>query len=322
MNENKKKLSIIVPHYNTPDSLVRLVESIPVNDQIEILVADDNSTVDLSVFIDYMEKNPEREIRFFKNDSGVKGAGASRNVALSKVETEWIMFADADDFFVGDWFASVEIYLDTDYDMVYFPPTSQDVKTGEVSSRHVMYMELVEKFEKDANLKNLTEMKYGFCTPWSKLIRYSVIKRNQIQFDQIMVSNDIMCMTKCAYFSRKVTTSKNTIYCVTRGGKTLTAQKDESRFDTRIDVLISRYTFLRDHLSKKEFRYAHIDRLALGKLVDVFIEHWGMKKFFEILKKYHKNGVRYFDIGLLNPVTLFHKVKIELKWWMDIKKHR
>jgi hypothetical protein len=109
---------------------------------------------------------------------------------------------------------------------------------------------------------------------------------------------------------------------VTRGGKTLTAKKDETRFDTRIQVLINRYVFLRDHLSKKEFRYAHIDRLALGKLVDVFIEHWGMSKLFSILKLYHENGVHYFDTGLLNPFTLFHKAKIELRWWLDIKKHR
>lgn len=165
-------------------------------------------------------------------------------------------------------------------------------------------------------------MKYGFCTPWSKLIRRSVFEEHNINFDEIMVSNDIMCMTKSAFYSKKVAASDETIYCVTRGGKTLTAKKDESRFDTRIDVLINRYTFLREHLSKKEFRYAHIDRLALGKLVDVFIEHWGISKLFSILKRYHKNKVRYFDFGLLNPVTLFHKAKIELSWWMDIKKHR
>ena len=110
--------------------------------------------------------------------------------------------------------------------------------------------------------------------------------------------------------------------CDAGGGKTLTAYKDEKRFDTRIQVFVNRYVFLREHLSKKEFRYAHIDRLALGKLVDVFIEHWGISKFFSILKLYHTNKIHYFDIGLLNPVTLFHKAKIELSWWMDIKKHR
>lgn len=317
---NEIQISIIVPHYNTPDSLMKLLDSIPLQKDVEVLVVDDNSNVDLTELKRYIGKRDNAE--FYMNDTGVKGAGSSRNVALKHVKGKWILFADADDFFLKDFYEKVAPYLKSDADMVYFPPTSMDVRTGEPSSRHVMYMELVENYMKKPGLKTLTEMKYGFCTPWSKLIRASIIKENDIQFDQVMVSNDIMCMTKCAFYSQKVVACDQTIYCVTRGGKTLTSKKDEKRFDTRIDILINRYLFLREHLSRKEFCYAHIDRLALGKLVDVFIEHWGIKKLFAILRLYHKNGVRYFDIGLLNPVTLFHKAKIELSWWMDIKKHR
>lgn len=314
------QLSIIVPHYNTPDSLLTLIRSIPAREDIEVIIADDNSNISLEGLQQELKSFPG--VHFFKNDSGKKGAGASRNVALKHAVGTWLLFADADDYFVENFWESVLPYLDTDYDMVYFPPTSVDVVTGELSSRHVMYMELVDNYRKKPTVKNLTEMKYGFCTPWSKLIRRSIVEENHIAFDEIMVSNDIMCMTKCAYYSRKVTASDKTIYCVTRGGKTLTAKKDEQRFDTRIQVLVNRYVFLREHLPKKEFKYAHIDRLALGKLVDVFIEHWGISKLFQILKLYHKNQVKYFDLGLLNPVTLFHKAKIELSWWMDIKRHR
>lgn len=314
------QISIIVPHYNTPESLIKLIESVPNREDIEVIVADDNSSIDLSDLKEELKRFPM--VQFTVNDSGVKGAGASRNVALKKATGTWLLFADADDFFTENLYEKVAPFLDSDNDMVYFPPTSMDIVTGGVSSRHVMYMELVENFYKKQSLRTLTEMKYGFCTPWSKLIKRSVFVEHDIRFDEIMVSNDIMCMTKSAFYSKKVAASNETIYCVTRGGKTLTAKKDEKRFDTRIDVLINRYTFLREHLSKKEFRYAHIDRLALGKLVDVFIEHWGLSKLFAILKKYHQNKVHYFDFGLLNPVTLFHKAKIELSWWMDIKKHR
>lgn len=315
-------LSVIVPHYNTPDSLIKLVESIPARRDIQILIVDDNSTVDISGIEKFAAGETQRNIVLLSNTTGEKGAGSCRNIGLSKVQGKWILFADADDFFEQDLYGKIAPYLDSDYDMVYFPPTSIDLRTGELSSRHVMYMELVEKYRNKPTRKNETELKYGFCTPWSKLIRASVIQDNKIAFDQIMVSNDIMCMTKCAYYSRKIAAAKEVLYCVTRGGKTLTSEKDEARFDTRVQVLVNRYTFLREHLSKKEFRYAHIDRLALGKLVDVVLEHWGVGKLFSILKLYHRNKVRFFDIGLLNPVTLIHKAKIELSWWMDIKKHR
>lgn len=318
---DKPSVSIIVPHFNTPDSLERLIQSIPMREDFEVIVVDDNST---NVTVEQLQEQlkPYTSVQVYRNDSGMKGAGASRNVGLSHATGEWILFADADDFFTERFEEKVTAYLASAYDMVYFPPTSMDVVTGQPSSRHVMYSELVHAYHDKATERNRTEMKYLFCTPWSKLIRRSVFTKNGIQFDPVMVSNDIMAMTKSAYYSQRVGTCEDVIYCVTRGGKTLTSKKNDANFDMRIDVLIRRYTFLRDHLSKREFRYAHIDRLALGKLVDVVIEHWGIHKFFEILHKYHKAGVHYFDIGLLNLVTVWHKAKIELAWWADIKKHR
>lgn len=316
----KYKLSIIIPHFNTPESLLKLIKSIPDRTEIQVIVVDDNSSVSLEGLKKELEKFPM--VEFYLNDSNVKGAGASRNIGLKKAKGQWILFADADDYFVDDFYKKIELFLDSDDDIVYFPPTSIDVITNEISSRHVMYKELVEKYDKRRKLRQLTELKYGFCTPWSKLIKRSIFTQYQIAFDEIMVSNDIMCMTKCAFYAKNIGVSKDIIYCVTRGAKTLTSKKNEKLFDIRIDVLIDRYTFLKEHLTKKEFQYAHIDRLALGKLVDVLIDHWGIKKFFTILKKYHQNKVKYFDFGLLNPITLIHKAKIELAWWMDIKKHR
>ena len=136
------------------------------------------------------------------------------------------------------------------------------------------------------------------------------------------MSNDIMCITKCAFYSSNIKAANETIYCVTRGAKTLTSEKNEERFDTRIDVLIRRYCFLRDNLSKKEFGYAHIDRLALGRLVEVIADGWGIRKLMGVLKLYNKNKVRFFDIGLLNPATLLYDAKKQLDWIMEIKKHQ
>ena len=306
--------------YNAPDLLIKLLESVPDTKDIEVIAVDDNSTVDLSSVREYVTKR--NNVQFYVNDSGVKNAGASRNVALKHVTGEWILFADSDDFFVDGWVDAVTPFIDSDYDMVYFPPTSMDLKSGEVSSRHVMYMEMVLKAYKKPTLKNITEMKFAFCSPWSKLIRTSMMRENEIRFDEVAVSNDIMCLTKCAYYSKKTGMSNQTIYCVTRGGNSLTTNKDEKRFDTRVEVFVNRYLFAREHLSKKEFGYTHLDRQALGKLVDVFIENWGMRKFFSIAKLYWKNRIYIFDWGLLNPYTLFHKAKVELQWWMDVKKHR
>lgn len=315
-----KLVSIIVPHYNTPELLMRLIKSIPVRGDIEVIVVDDNSSMPFEEISQKLSMFPH--VQLFQNDSGVKGAGASRNIALRKAIGKWVLFADADDFFVDGLYENILPYLDSDYDMIYFPPTSIDEATGKISSRHLYYLDLVRHYYDKPTLKNLIALKFGFCTPWSKLIRRSILNENNILFDEIMTSNDIMCITKCAYYSKNIKAENKTIYCVTRGSKTLTSQKDEKRFDIRIDVLIRRYCFLREHLPKKEFQYTHIDRLALGRLVEVIVDHWGIRKLFAVLKLYHKNKVRFFDIGLLNPVTLLYDAKKQLTWLIDIKKHR
>ena len=314
------QISFVIPHYNSPELLIRLLKSIPDEEQLEIIVVDDQSTIDLSLAHKYIEKR--KNVTFFVNDSGIKNAGTSRNIGLRHVSGKWILFADADDFFVDGFMDAVTPFLDSDYDMVFFPPTSMDLKTGEVSSRHVMYMEMVLNSYKNPSIKNITEMKYAFCSPWSKLVRTDIIKDNNIQFDEVRVSNDIMCMTKCGYYCKKIGVSDRTIYCVTRGAKSLTTISDEKRLDTRVQIFVNRYTFLREHLSKKEFSYIHLNRQGLEKILNVFNEGYGIKKAFSIMKLYRKHDIKVFDIGLLNPYTLFHKANIVLKWWFDIKKHK
>ena len=122
------ELTIIVPHYNTPDSLLKLLNNIPVREDIEVIVVDDNSNVSLDELEKQIKNFPM--VQLLVNDSGVKGAGASRNIALRQAAGQWILFADADDFFTDNWFQEVSGYFNSEYDMVYFPPTSMDVVTG------------------------------------------------------------------------------------------------------------------------------------------------------------------------------------------------
>lgn len=315
------RVSIIIPHYNSVDRIISLLNTIPETDIIETIIVDDNSTEDISLILEYIQ-NTQKNIKFLKNSTGKKGAGASRNCGLKEATGEWLIFSDADDFFLTDWFQKVEKYLDSDADIVYFAPTSLNYSTGQVCSRHILYKELVDNFVNDNKNENLLNLKYCFCTPWSKMIRRSIPKDNELEFDEILASNDIMFITKCAYYSKKIKADTSTIYCVTRDGKSMTAEKNKNKFMTRVDVLKRRYIFLEEHLSRKDFNAVHMDRYAFGKLVDVFLEHWGIKTLFEILKIYRENHIKIWDIGLFNPVTLLHKAKIELGWWGDIKKSR
>ena len=322
MKANIDRISIIIPHYNSTGLLVKLLKTIPNDERIEVIVVDDNSSDSLEPIEQYVVDEKRNNIILAKNDSGMKGAGSSRNIGLKLATGSWLLFADSDDYFMDGWYDVVQKYLNSEYDMVYFMPTSIDLNTNRTSSRHVMYAELVEHYHRTRSQKALLELKYCFCTPWSKMIRRAVVEKYDLVFDEVPASNDIMFITKSAFYSESIAADMGIIYCVTRGGSSLTSKKDKAKFMSRVNVLIDRYNFLRNHLSKKEFRIVHIDRYALGKLVDIVIEKWGLHMFFEVMKLFHDNKIAIWDVGLLNPFTLFHKAKIELAWWRDIKKSR
>lgn len=63
-----KNLSIIIPHYNTPDLLEKLINSIPHKNDIQIIVIDDNSNQQLDKLYD-IQKKYDNYIEFYKNTS-------------------------------------------------------------------------------------------------------------------------------------------------------------------------------------------------------------------------------------------------------------
>lgn len=319
-----QKISIIVPHYNSIDTLPKLIESVPANENMEIIIVDDlsteNSLDDLENLAD--KYRPDRNIIIITNNTGIKGPGGARNAGMAAAEGEWYLFVDSDDTFVGNWYPYVKKYLDTDVDMVFFSPTGINADTGEPSYRHMRYVDVVTKAAKDSSVKNITEMKYGFCTPWSKLYRSSVARDNDLHFGDTFVSEDVYFVTQFSYHAAKVVADTNTIYCVTRSSNTLTSAKRESDFDTRIDVMIWRYNYLKDRLSSKEFSYANMQWYAMAKLMDAIFDGWGFKKFQWVIKEYKKGGVKVFNAALFNPVSLIRNIEIELRLWSEINKKR
>lgn len=110
--------SIIMPHKEIPDLLMRCLKSIPMSEDIQVIVVDDNSA-DAGI---YLDKYPELSRFYLEFVRTTKGgwAGYASNVGLEHAKDKWILFADADDFFVEDMNDIICTYVDLETDVIFF----------------------------------------------------------------------------------------------------------------------------------------------------------------------------------------------------------
>ena len=326
---------IIIPHYNSPRLLSRMLASIPHNDLIAVIIVDDRSTEG----IDELHRLVADENRaiLLKNNTPNKGAGTARNVGLDFVmehmpAAKWIMFADADDFFLPgfdnivieiintekdlpDSESGTTVLPDRQTDIIFFTPTSVN-PDGTLGMRHEVYAELINKYCNEPSKTNEEILKAKFFVVWSKLYRASLIFDNDIRFDEVIASNDVMFAIKCNFLARQIEASKDETYCVTQGSGTLTTKKSEEIFDARLKVEFDQIAFIRQRVSKAT--YKQISSWSFAKVIKAY-EWFGLKKALETFMVSSRHGQPLIRLRLLNPV---HVVKRFRSWQMKVRYQR
>ena len=91
------ELSIIITTYNWPEALNAVLSSLQqqLDDDIEIIIADDGSTKETEYLINYWKKKLPHLIQAWQPDNGFRAARA-RNLAASKASGNWLIFLDGD----------------------------------------------------------------------------------------------------------------------------------------------------------------------------------------------------------------------------------
>lgn len=253
-------LSIVIPVYNSPISLGRLIYSIcKENQSTDIIIVDDKSNdIDKSaienVILSFRNKFTNN-IYFFENETHIKSAGTSRNIGLKKINSKWVVFADADDYFMDGWYRELKKWMLRDNDIVFFTPTSRRVENGGESVRHVPFELMINNYRRKSN-KKIDELKLRtrFVVPWSKLYKVSFLKENGIYFDEVIASNDVMFSIKSGMKADKINTSNRVIYCVTEGEGTLTSHISFEKIVSRFKVLVEYNALLKEQLNFIDYR--------------------------------------------------------------------
>ena len=216
---SKINYSIIIPYKNSPDLLQRCIESIPMRDDIQVIVVDDNSDVEKKA----RTVRPGMEV-ISVDASSSKGAGRARNIGLAAAKGEWLLFADADDFYVDGAFLIFDEYKDLDYQVVFLNSIFVENETLKTLQKYPAFLSVDEY---DGSQYALDKIKYVTRVPWAKMVRRDFQQKYNMQYEETLIGNDIFFSYQVGYYGERFAVDKRVVYVYTKNANSISNKKKD-----------------------------------------------------------------------------------------------
>lgn len=200
-------ISVVIPVYQAKNSLRRSVNSIVKNNEIEILLIDDGSQDGSSQLCDELAKENE-QIRVVHQKN--QGVSAARNQGIKMAKGTYILFLDADDWFISDSWSTIISYAKQNIDFVgfsYYSVFPDGVKIEEPFPDR----DIIRDYDSFMKILLGTPLLH---TCWGKLFRRDLINQQGIEFSaSLTIGEDyIFVMEYCKYIKSQLLVN-NPVLC-------------------------------------------------------------------------------------------------------------
>lgn len=285
--------SVIIPQRNAVDTLSKLLDSIPNDPRIEVIVIDNTPEPIKSEQI-----HTKREFKLLWS-SPTKHAGGARNKGVSHAKGKWLIFADADDYFAPTAFQTFFSKYDSESDIVFYMARGEYADTQEPSTRADVYNNLVftylDKKQEETNIR------LYYSVPWAKMLKSDFVKNGGYKFDEIRAGNDIYFSTTTGYNAKIIEAVRTQVYVVTVSRGSLTQRRDYEVVKARLISILKCNQFMRKQ-DLKEYQHSVMFALVESRRFGLKI----MIEFFNLIISYKQNPFINWQNWIL---TLFLRLK-------------
>lgn len=238
--------SIIIPHKDIPDLLQRCLATIPQREDIEVIVVDDGSSA-VPDFGQQRSCPPPVEGRgeVFIHSALSHGAGHARNEGLRHAHGKWILFIDADDYFLPNAFDTLDQYVESEKEILLFYPNRFYSDTLEQANILYPKNHFMEYFmgHFDERMLLLKQM-----VPHGKMIRRQFfLDHPDITFPESLAAEDLLWNAKVAVNVRSIGVIDAALYAFTIRRGSLTHQITHEHMMSIYQQFLDLHDYLREH---------------------------------------------------------------------------
>ena len=299
--ENEKKVSIIMPVYNSEKYVSEAIESVCYQSykNWELLIVNDGSVDLSSEIIEKYAKKDSRITVFHKRNEGVSNA---RNFALGKISGDYVTFIDSDDVYHADRLKKlVQVFeKNGDCDVVF---SRHNEFTGQLIINKQIGLGKTTIYDEDIVLKVISDSRNHFIC--NTMLRSSIAKK--AQFASIRFAEDFCYIRDCAWHCREMAVLDEVLYFYRRDNENaMTSHFFTEKYITDYMKLVENcYSFCRNHKLEDSFfkgmvahEYAQNSmRIRKSTSYLKFVNYMNDKSFRE--------GIKYADAS---QCTLFEKI--------------
>jgi glycosyltransferase involved in cell wall biosynthesis len=212
---NSFQVSVIIPVYNAVKYVRRAVESAVRLDEVKEVIIIDDGFPDGAIEVCRRLENEFSKVKlYFHEGHENKGAGASRNLGITKATCEFIAFLDADDWYLENRFAETKQIFDEHswVDGVYVPVGTsleegektffRQYKTKEEIESHISFPK--RKIDPLKLFSSLLRGREGsFCTD-GIVVKIDLLKRTGLFNESLRLHQDYELWLRCSYYGKLV----------------------------------------------------------------------------------------------------------------------
>lgn len=303
-------ISVIVPVYNAETYIKRCIESIlnQSYEYFELILVNDGS-IDNSLEICREFASKDNRIVVLDQPNG--GASAARNMGLSKMRGEYVVFADSDDYVSPSYLEN--LYLATKHGQY-------DIVQCNLESTQEIEKKLEKIIYRQTDIKELTkeqalnERKYK-VTVWGKIYSSYIFK--DFRFKEGIIYEDDASYYIFVNRAHKLATLNETLYYYYMSENSVMRNNKKDKSDAFINIYEERIKYFKENGEKKLLEGTY-DRFCLVLMLNLIKSYQNAsninyrKKWITLFNQYYPLVIKSNSVFFRDKV-MFSMFKISPK---------